>query len=119
MGSGTLNRKKTDETFIRVPKTTLGISGLSGMSKSNAVEVCIPSFDVKLKQGPLIKGGVKVNLSKQNDIYVITVGDTQVGVINPKYSKMISQCAALNVTYKGEIVGLKNIFYARFVRFSR
>lgn len=119
MGSGTLNRKKTDETFIRIPKTAIGISGLSGISKSNAVEVCIPSFDVKLKQGPLIKAGVKVNLYKQNNLFVITIGDTQVDIVNDKYSKMISHCASLNVTYKGEIVNLKNTFYARFVRFSR
>lgn len=119
MGSGTLNRKKTDQTFIRIPKTGVGFGGLSGVAKSNAVEVCIPSFDIKLKEGSLVKAGVKVNLSKQNDIYIITVGDTQVGTVNAKYSKMISHCASLNVSYKGEIVELKNTFYARFFRFSR
>lgn len=119
MGSGTANRKRSDTTFIRIPKVSLGGSGLPGNYSNDVYEVCIPSFEIRLNSGPLVRQGVKLNLIKQGTLFLIAVGDTPIGTLNTKFTKMISYCSSFGISYKGDIVEAKSKYYARFTRIYR
>jgi hypothetical protein len=129
MGSGNSNRKKSDAPFIRRPKQIpslssigIGLSGhgsaFGGSAFGGAAEVCIPSFDVKVKENYLTKAKVKVQLQKKDDRYSVMIGGMEIGSLSVRHSKMISTCMKLGVRYAGEIVLKKQKPYARFDRIS-
>jgi len=119
MGSGNNNRKKSDTTIIRLPKATLGISATAGGSIEKIAELCVPSFEILIKPHPLVKKGVKVDLSTAGSAFIIFISGVEIGKLNDAQSKMVKKCSELGVVYRGEIVtkGEKN--YARFIRSAK
>lgn len=92
--------------------------GLNDIGRA-AAEICIPSFDKKVKQSSLTQLGVPLRLQKKGDIYYIMIVGTEVGYLSERYSKMVSECSKMGVGYKGEIVIKNSSPYARFVRVSK
>jgi hypothetical protein len=117
MGSGTNNRKNSDATFVRVPKSSLPLStAASHVGGGMASAVCIPSFDVKIEESNLTKVGIKVHLMKKSDLFEIMIGGNTIGKVNKRYSLMIAHCINMGVKYIGEIINKKDLIYARFNR---
>lgn len=122
MGSGTV-RKENDAPIIKRPikKALIGseIPDIGGI----AADVCIPSFDQKVKKNNLTYPGVKVRLQIEaatyTSIYSIYIGENVIGILNEKHSKMVKRCSALGVQYFGKIILKKGSPYARFTRFYR
>ena len=119
MGSGRNNRKKGDSPIIRRPKRAMASiganSGNPGVAETVA-EACPISFQVRLIKSPLTKEGIKVHLYIKDDMYVIKIGNSEVGVLNRQGSAMINKCKELGVHYSGEIVLKQDKVYARFKR---
>jgi hypothetical protein len=116
MGSGNNNRKNSDTTIVRRPKafSSLGLS--SGSGGGSNTDVCIPSFEVLIKDTNLTQVGVKVYLKKEIDVFSITIAGSIIGHLPNKYSKIITQCLEMGVKYSGEIILSKTKKYARFIR---
>jgi hypothetical protein len=118
MGSKTTpNRNKKDSVIIREP-IIINSSG-STSRQDHIAETCEISFHVKLKESPLVKKDVPVNLIKSGIYYHILVLASIVGQLSAKQSKMIDLCAHLGVSYVGKIVKESNGMYARFRRVIR
>jgi hypothetical protein len=116
MGSGNENRKKSDTTSIRRPKafSGLGLSATAG-EEYNA-DVCVPSFDVLIKDLGSVNPGMAAYLKKDADEYFITVAGSIISPLPTKYSKMVKRCLEMGVKYTGEIISVKTKMYARFIR---
>jgi hypothetical protein len=119
MGSGTNNRNGRDRPQIRLPKSDISeISSISSSGNGTMSDICIPSFDAKLKTSNLTKVGLQVNLLKKGDVFDVMLSGSVLGSINKQYSKMITTCINMGVKYLGEIIAKKDIIYARFTRVS-
>ncbi len=116
MGSGNNNRKSSDTTIVRRPKA-FAASGLSSTSGGGyTADVCIPSFDVLIKESNLTQHGIKVYLKKETQGFSVTIAGSVIGHLTVKYSKMITKCLEMGVKYSGEIILFKTKKYARFIR---
>jgi hypothetical protein len=114
MGSG-IRRKKSDAPVIRVPKKfDLGDMGIPKNHVGAAA--CIASFETKVDASYLTRHGVKVRLQRKGEVFIILIGEDQIGIISKKHSQMILHCATLGITYSGEIIVDKKGVYARFFR---
>lgn len=118
MGSGNDNRKKSDTTYIRRPKSIniIGSEGPGGYDGQTVADICIPSFEIKVVENGLTKPGIRVYLMLKGDIYQVTIGGTVIANISVKKSKMIAYCSKMGVKYVGTVIKLKDGFYARFIR---
>lgn len=116
MGSGNNNRKKRDTTIIRIPKTSLSFETGMPSSGSTVADICKPSFEVRVTKNALTGKGVKVYLKKKDDVYLIEIGGKDIGKLNSKDSKMVSECTGMGIRYDGEIIIQDSNTYARFIR---
>lgn len=117
MGSGE-KRNPKDTVIIKRPRIAV-IDLPSGVSSSKAdiaADVCIPSFEVKLKPSPHIKTGARVRLVKAGNIYLIMLSTTEVGRLTAARTAIINNCASLGIHYAGVVVLKKNGPYAVFTR---
>jgi len=119
MGSGRNNRKGNDQPVIRRPireiSFGIGIPDAGGI----VAEVCIPSFDQRVKKSNLTQSGIKVRLQKEANLFIIYIGENAIGQLNETRSAMVAKCISLGVRYAGEIAVKKGNVYARFTRISR
>lgn len=116
MGKGNNNRKSNDNPIIRRPKQISLLSKETNDIAEVVAELCIPAFEVFLRQGPLVKEGVTVYLHKEGLKYQILIAGAVVGKLTSEQSIMISKCSDLNILYNGIIVERKKGCYARFTR---
>jgi hypothetical protein len=118
MGSSS-SRKKSDSPIIQVPKGGKAGSGSGGSAKSEQIAtMCLPSFEVRLKENMSVKVGSVVQLEiDAAGLYQIYSNRTIIGTLSKKQSDMISACKDLGAVYDGKIVSNKDKeLYARFYR---
>ena len=118
MGSSS-NRKISDLPIIQRPKST-GASGMGGSGErglpERVAEVCLPSFEVKLKT-LTAKEGENVSLLKnKSDVYEVILSGQMVATLDKKISEMVYKCEVMGVSYRGKVVRQKKEFYAQFFR---
>ena len=118
MGSGT-NRRPSDSPIIRTPKKAGGTggSGDGGRDAADRVaDVCLPSFEVKIKEHALVKKDQTVTLSKDGTLYAVLILSEKIGSLDDKLSKMVDECGEMGVKYTGKVVMKEGKPYARFFR---
>ena len=116
MGSGHNNRKENDTVYIKRPVKRDALGNVISNGGEAATDVCLPSFEQKVKQSALTKAGIKVRLELADDRYEIIIGANVIGKLGKQLSEMVSKCAGLGVKYSGELVERKEGLYARFNR---
>jgi hypothetical protein len=116
MGSGHNNRKDNDTVYIKRPVKRDSFGNVISNRGETAAEVCLPSFELKIKPTALTKEGIKVQLKAADDRYEILIGADVIGKLSKQLSEMISKCAGWGVRYGGELVESKEGLYARFTR---
>lgn len=115
MGSDrTRTKKKKDAPIIKVPRISIGNSGLPELVS----ETCPPSLEAKLEESPFVVEGIKVSLQKEGSRILIMVGLNEVGVLDKRKANTISKCMELNIRYEGNIIKKKGEYFARFFRTS-
>ena len=113
MGSGT-NRKKNDQTIIRIPKTAS--INIPADSAEQAAEICKVSFDVVIFNKAFAVKNAAVELLLIGNLYGVYLAGTEIGKLTERQSSMVTKCAELGVKYKGSLVEDKGDVYARFIR---
>ncbi|HVT85195.1 MAG TPA: hypothetical protein VHD35_08315 [Chitinophagaceae bacterium] len=120
MGSGK-NRKENDQPIIRRPMKR-GFTGIEAPGDNGSVvaDICLPSFEQRVKKSSLTVQGIPVRLQKEGNGYAICIGENIIGMLSAKNSVLVTKCSALGVKYIGKIVVNKsNAYAARFTRISR
>lgn len=121
MGSGTGLRKRSDTVFIKKPKQAAVIAGGGGIQFTDTDQtnnICVVSFETKVKKSSLTVPGVKITFRKTAGGYNLLIGENQIGKLRKKDADMVSLCKTLGVEYSGQIIERKNEVYARFYRIS-
>lgn len=113
MGSGT-NRKKNDQTIIRIPKAVS--IGLPADSAEQAADLCKVSFDATITNRAFAVKNATIQLVSIGNLYGFYLAGTEIGKLTERQSIMVTKCAELGVKYKGSIVEDKGNVYARFIR---
>jgi hypothetical protein len=117
MGSGEKRNPKDTVIIKRPQKATLGLpSGVSSSTADIAADICIPSFEVKLKPSPHVKANARVRLIKAGNIYLVMISTTEVGRLTTTRTAIIDNCASLGIYYSGTVVLKKDGPYAVFTR---
>ncbi|GEM_PF-2920014 len=111
------SRNKKDSVIIRDP--ILPNSGGIRSRQDHISEICILSFQAKVKELPFIVKNTPVNIKKVGPYHQILVLGSVIGKLSKKQSEMVETCAFLGVTYAGIIINEQNGLYARFTRIVR
>lgn len=100
MGQTKGSGNKSDRSRLRPLSERGGSATGSGSSRSgNAGLVCLPSFTVPLKQGPLLKKGLALAI-RDGGVYAF---GTQVGELSARQFKMITECRDEGFGYRGSV----------------
>lgn len=117
MGSGEKRNQKDTVIVKRPQKAVLDLpSGVSSSKADIAADVCIPSFEVKLKPAPHVRANARVRLVRSGNIYLIMISTTEVGRLTTARTAIIDNCGSLGIHYSGTVVIKKDGPYAVFTR---
>lgn len=114
MGKGR-TRKPGDQPKIRLAGQNLVNSKTSARGQTPE-DVCPAIINAKLKETPLTKEGVGLELKKNGDRYDILISGTVIGTLDLRISRKIMQCSEYGIKYKGTISVEKNEVYGKFKR---
>lgn len=126
MGSGK-QPKLSDRPIINRPKpkqTSKGSGGDGSGSYSKAENLnlfCLPSFDMKLSDNPLLKVGhqLQIQVTDSDEMFIL-LGNKKIGVVKKTYIDRLNKCKEFGFVYKVTVAqDKKETMYARFTRYTK
>lgn len=114
MGSGSKKKSRDSIIIARPQKYRTGSGGGGGHTNndSDPNKVCLPSFDVKIRQDKILKKGLILTLDGEK----VLLGGINLGILSARQKIMVERCKEF--VYRGSVEFDKKTlkFYGRFFR---